>query len=178
MLNRKTTALVVIDIQGKLARMVDSSEALIRNVQTLVRGAEILDIPVLWIEQNPDGLGSTIPELAELMTSKAVTKTTFSCCGSKSVMAALSDLRCHQLLVCGIESHVCVYQSVAALLENDYQVELVVDAISSRTAINRELGINKMRSLGAGITGTEMCLFELVQDCKAVEFKALLPLIR
>lgn len=178
MLNPQTTALLVIDVQGNLARSVDSSEQLIANIRRCILAANILNVPIIWIEQYPQGLGETVPEIAELLSQQVLTKTTFSCCGSDQVMDELSRLDRKQLLVCGIETHVCVYQSVAELLQRGYQVELITDAVSSRTIQNRELGINKMTSLGAGITSTEMAIFELTGDSAADCFRDILPLVR
>ena len=178
MLNRQTTALLVIDVQGSLARIVENSEQVIANVQRCIRGARILDIPVICIEQYPEGLGLTVPEISELLTESALTKTTFSCCGSQQVTEALAQLNVSQLLVCGIESHVCVYQSVAGLLTQGFEVELITDAISSRTAANRQLGIDKMCHLGATLTSSEMCLFELTEDSASEHFRQILPLVR
>lgn len=179
MLSRETTALIVIDVQGRLARIVDQSEAVIANIRRCIAGAEILELPVLLIEQNPQGLGSTVDEVKAMLPDQtALAKTTFSCCGNESITSAIAELGCQQLLVCGIEAHVCVYQSVADLLSQGYQVELVADAVSSRTAENRQQGIDKMRSLGAGLTSTEMCLLELTVDSASPQFKQLLSWIK
>ncbi|WP_432474088.1 hydrolase [Amphritea sp. HPY] len=179
MLNPQTTALLVIDVQGKLARSVQSSETMIDNIRRMIQGARILGVPVVWIEQYPQGLGTTVPEIAQLLGDySALSKTTFSCCGSDQVMDELQRLARNQLLVCGIETHVCVYQSVAELLQRGYQVELISDAVSSRTAHNRELAMSKMASLGATLTSTEMALFELVGDSATDCFRDILPLVR
>lgn len=179
MLQPETTALLVIDVQGRLARIVNESEAVTANVRRCIQGAQLLDIPIVLIEQNPQGLGSTIPEVSELLPEHtALAKTTFSCCGSDGILSALQALDRRQLLVCGIEAHVCVYQSVADLLQQGYDVELITDAVSSRTAANRQLGIDKMVSLGAVLTSTEMCLLELTADSAKAQFRQLLPLIK
>lgn len=179
MLTPQTTALLVIDVQGRLARIVDQSETVIQNIQRCVAGAEILGLPVLLIEQNPTGLGATVPEIRALLPDhEPLPKTTFSCAGSEAVMSQLQQLESRTLLVCGIEAHVCVYQSVADLMQQGYAVELITDAVSSRTPENRELGIAKMQSLGAGITSTEMCLLELTGDSAAPAFRQVLPLIK
>jgi len=179
MLNPQTTALLVIDVQGKLARSVQSSEEVIANIRCMVQGAKILGVPVVWIEQYPQGLGETVSEIAELLGDfTPLSKTTFSCCGSDQVMDELNRLDRKQLLVCGIETHVCVYQSVAKLLERGFQVELITDAVSSRLVKNRELGISKMSSLGAGLTGTEMALFELAGDSANDCFSEILQLVK
>lgn len=179
MLKAETTALLVIDVQGKLAHSVFNKDALFDNTRRLVQGARLLDLPIVWIEQYPQGLGPTIPEVSDLIDQPhALSKTTFSCCGEASIVKTLEQLGRQQLLVCGIEAHVCVYQSVMDLLERGYDVELIADAISSRREENKELGIRKMLRAGAQLSGTEMCLFELVKDAASPKFRAMLELVK
>ncbi len=179
MLARETTALIVIDVQGKLAHSVQNKLDLLQNIQTCIRGMQLLEVPIIWIEQYPQGLGTTVPEIAELLPDQQpLTKTTFSCCGSEGITRELQRLGRQQLLVCGIEAHVCVYQSVMDLLDRGYQVEVIADAVSSRSQQNREIGVQKMLAAGAGISSTEMCLFELTGDAQSAIFKSLLPLIK
>lgn len=179
MLNVETTALLVIDIQGKLAHSVVDKELLFENTRRLVQGAQLLDLPIVWIEQYPQGLGPTIPEVSDLMDQpQALSKTTFSCCGEPNIVNALKQLGRKQLLVCGIEAHVCVYQSVMDLLDRGYQVDLIVDAISSRRQQNKELAIQKMLRAGAQPSSTEMSLFELVKDSASPKFRAMLELVK
>ena len=179
MFTAETTALIVIDVQGKLARSMYNAEAMLQGINSAVRGAQILGMPVLHIEQYPQGLGHTLPEVAELLSDQvAMTKTTFDCCGNPEIVEAIRTMDRPNLLVCGLEAHICVYQSVRSLLGQGYQVELITDAISSRTAENRTLGLERMQAAGARATSVEMCLFDLVQDAASPSFRQLLPLFK
>ena len=179
MLTSKNTGLVVIDIQGNLAQQVFQSEALLHNILTLIKGAKLLALPIIHVEQAPLKLGNTVKSLADELTHyPLISKHTFDACEEASFTRALQESDRENWLVCGIEAHVCVYQSVRGLLNLGYQVELVSDAISSRTHENKSLAMEKLTALGANITGVEMALFELVKDCRLPEFKALLPLIK
>lgn len=179
MLNQEKTGLIIVDVQGKLARMVHESETLLNNIQTLVQGCQILNLPIVWLEQNPQGLGRTVPELSELLNgSQPLEKSTFDACRNKGFVDAISESSVQQWLVCGIESHICVYQTVAGLLATGYEVEVVADCVSSREKANVELALNKLQTKGASLTGLEMCLYELVKDAGKAEFKQILALIK
>ena len=179
MLSRDHTALVLIDIQGKLASLMHEREALYRQLQILLQGAQILKLPILWLEQYPKGLGPTIPEVADLLSDQEpLAKTCFSACGLSAFQTQLRQSGRRQILLAGIESHICVYQTARDLLDSGYQVEVVADAVSSRTAENKELGLQKMASAGAQITAVEMCLFELLQAAGTAEFKQIAALVK
>lgn len=179
MLQSNNTGLLVVDIQGKLARLVEGSEALIANTARLVQGAQALGLPVIWLEQDPDKLGATVPELQPLQAGTPVlTKFSFGALGEPCVAAALAESGVDHWLLCGIEAHICVYQSVLGLLDSGAQVSLVVDAVSSRTAANRELAIGQLATLGARLTSVEMCLYELMRDCRHPAFRQILSLVR
>ena len=179
MLSRDHTALVLIDIQGKLASLMHEREALYRQLQILVQGAQILKLPILWLEQYPKGLGPTIPEVADLLSDQEpLAKTCFSACGLSAFQTQLRQSGRRQILLAGIESHICVYQTARDLLDSGYQVEVVADAVSSRTAENKELGLQRMASAGAQITAVEMCLFELLQEAGTAEFKQIAALVK
>lgn len=179
MLNRHDTGLVVIDIQGKLARIVHESERFLRNTQTLVHGCRILELPIVWLEQNPQGLGPTVPELEEpLEGCRPLEKHTFDACASEGFMQAVAATGVRQWLVCGIEAHICVYQTAIGLLSRGYGVEVVADCVSSRSASNKQLALNKLERMGAGTTSVEMCLYELVKDSRSPAFKRILALAK
>lgn len=179
MLKPDQTVLVLIDIQGKLAQLMHAREALFANLQRLVKGARALGLPILWLEQYPQGLGPTIPEVAELLPElRPVAKTCFSACGSAEFLAQLTNTERKQVLLAGIEAHVCVYQTAADLLGAGYEVEVVTDAVSSRTAANRDLGLQRMRDAGARLTGVEMVLFELLRTAQAPAFKEIARLVK
>ena len=179
MLTTSTTGLLVVDIQGKLARLVEGSESLIANTARLVQGAKALGLPVVWLEQNPDKLGATVPELQPLQAGTLVLpKYSFGALGEPTVADALAGTGVGHWLVCGIEAHICVYQTVQGLLDAGSQVSLVVDAVSSRSAANRELAIHKLAAHGAELTSVEMCLYELMGDCRHPAFRQILALVK
>lgn len=179
MLDKEQTGLVVVDVQGKLARMVQNSDKVIDRICQLIRGCQILSLPIVLLEQYPKGLGRTVPEIKELLSdTKPIEKNTFDACQLLLFNETLQKSQRKQWLVCGIETHICVYQTVCGLLAQDYQVELVSDCVSSRSQNSVDLGIKKILSKGANITNVEMCLYELVQDSQAKEFKKILSLIK
>lgn len=180
MLKIDQTALLVIDVQGKLAQVMDNKENLFTNLDRIIRGAKVLDLPIIWTEQVPDKLGPTTPALAELMVDVAhpISKATFSCCGVQPFMAQLAALNRSQVLVTGIETHICVYQTSVDLLAKGYEVQLVTDAVSSRAAANRQLGIDRIKEAGATLTSTEMALFELLQVAEGEKFKAIAKIVK
>jgi nicotinamidase-related amidase len=179
MLTRNNTALIVIDVQGKLARLMHEKEALFQNLQRLIKGAQALHIPILWTEQNPEGLGPTIPEIAGLLSEATPSpKISFSCCGDDSFTQKLKATGRKQFLIAGIETHICVYQTARDLLNDSYGVEVVVDAVSSRTQANKEIGLEKMRDAGARMTSTETALYELLQVAKGDQFKEILKIVK
>ena len=179
MLSVDDTVLLVIDVQGKLAQLMHDRETLFANVKKIVKGAQVLEIPILWTEQNPDGLGRTIPEVAELLAGlEPISKLSFSCCGSEVFMKQLKELGRRQVLVAGIEAHVCVYQTVADLAERGYEVQVVADAVSSRAAANRQVGLERIKEAGATITSTETALFELMRIAEGDRFKQLLRIVK
>ncbi len=179
MLDLKNTALVVVDVQGKLAQLMTDREPLFANLQRMVRGANALELPVLWVEQLPDKLGATIGEIAqELGGQSPISKASFSCAGEAAFNTELEATGCRQVLLIGIETHVCVYQTAMHLLDEGLEVELVADATSSRTAANRDLAIAKMQHAGVGLTSTEMVLFELMGTATHPAFRDIQKIIK
>jgi isochorismate hydrolase len=177
MLNREEALLAVIDIQGNLYLAMDEKEFLLANTAKLVKGINILEIPIILTEQVK--IGPTIPELADLMTHvKPIIKNSFSCCGDAQFMDALIASGKKQVLVCGIEAHVCAYQTSMDLMERGFEVYVVADAVSSRTAGNREIGIQKLLASGAILTSAEMCLFELLKTATDPKAKDLFRIIK
>lgn len=179
MLNPHQTALILVDVQGNLARAMPENQHLIKNIQSCIKAAQVLDIPIVWIEQYPEGLGETIAELKELLPEQMpLRKTTFGCMSNPSISEALAQLGRQQLLVCGIETHVCVYQSVMQMFETGYEVELITDAVGSRDPANKQLAIAKMQTKGASLTSTEMWIFEATKDAKSPLFKDILKIVK
>lgn len=179
MLVVENTLLLLVDVQEKLARRMVEKEMLFENLQKIIRGAQVLEIPILWMEQNPQGLGPTIPEIAGLLQdSRPFTKISFSCCGCKDFMQTLGKLRRTQILIAGIEAHVCVYQTARDLRNWGYDIQVLTDAVSSRTAANREVGIEKMKEAGASMTSVETALFELLKVAEGPKFKEILKIVK
>lgn len=179
MLDKNNTGLIVVDIQGKLARLVHDSDSLITNCEKLIKGSQYLNLPIICLEQFPAKLGTTVDEISSLLNnSNPIPKFTFNGCEEPKFIAAVQAENIDTWLVCGIEAHICVYQTAMGLLKHSYNVQLVSDCVSSRTLINKQLAINKLMTKGVEITGLEMCLYELVADCRAAEFIAILRLIR
>ncbi|GAB7219720.1 hydrolase [Vibrio comitans] len=145
----------------------------------LIKGAQVLGLPVIVLEQNSQKLGSTVDEITELIDDfKSIEKWTFNGCESASFVEAIKANSVDTWLICGIEAHICVYQTATGLAGLGYNVELVSDCVSSRTLENKYLGITRIKESGVAVTGLEMCLYELVADCRASEFKSILTLIR
>ncbi|MDE8602755.1 hydrolase [Marinomonas sp. RSW2] len=179
MLRKEKTGLVVIDVQGKLATIVHDSELFIANLVKLINAAKLLGLPILWLEQNPEKLGATVPELrAVLDLVKPMSKHSFSACGEPVFVDAIKKSKVNTWLLCGIEAHICVYQTALDLLDSGYMVELVSDCVSSRSLGNKTVALEKLTRKGAEVTSLEMCLFELIKDCRADEFKAALSFIK
>ncbi len=179
MLDIQNSCLVVVDVQGKLARLMHAKEVLFKNIQILIEAARILNIPILWCQQCPDALGPTLPEIEQLLTdNEPINKAAFSCCGDEKFIAKLNELARHQVLLCGIETHVCIYQTAADLLRRGFSVDVIADAVSSRTPENKQIAINRMAAEGANISCTEMALFELLKTAEHPQFKQIAKLIK
>lgn len=179
MLNTQNTILVIVDIQGKLAQLMHEKDLLFTNVKKLIKGIQVLDIPILWLEQNPQGLGATVPEISELLSDlQPICKMSFSGCGDDHFIQELEALNRKQVLVAGIEAHVCVYQTAADLVDLGYEVQIVTDAVSSRSKINKKIGIQRMAESGVSSTGVETALFELLRIAEGEQFKEILKIVK
>lgn len=179
MLLPENTVLLVIDIQGNLARGMYERDALYENLQKIIRGIQTLEIPIIVTEQIPEKLGPTIPEIASLFEEfNPIPKSSFSCCGDETILAAISQTDRRQVLIAGIESHVCLYQTTIDLIEMGYEAHIVADCISSRTAENRAIGIERMKEAGAKLTSTEMALFELLKVAEGDQFRKIVKIVK
>lgn len=173
-LERERAALVVIDVQEAFRGAVGEFDAVAASTATLVQGAQTLGIPILVTEQYPRGLGDTVPEVAEHLEGIArLEKVVFSACRAEGFDLQGRD----QALVCGIETHVCVSQTAHDLLDRDVEVHVATDAVSSRSAANRRLGLSKMERSGAILSSVETALFELVGRAGTEEFKSVQKLV-
>jgi len=179
MLEIEKSCLVVIDVQGKLANLMHNKEPLFANIGILIKMANALQIPILWCQQNPRGLGATLAQLAELLgNNEPIDKFSFSCCGDEKFAGQLKNIGRKQFILCGIETHVCVYQTAMDLLDKDYEVNLVADAVSSRSAENKQIALERLTAEGAYLSSVEMTIFELLKTAKHPKFKELAKLIR
>lgn len=180
MLSRETAVLVVIDVQGKLAQLMDNKENLFANLRKVISGAQALKIPIIWNEQNPEKLGRTVSELEELLhpSCQPLSKQSFSCCGNPAFLEEIEKSGRRDAILVGIETHVCVYQTARDLLDRGLHVEVVADAVSSRSAENRQIALDRLARLGVGVTSTEMLLFELLRTAEAPEFRAVQQIIK
>ena len=169
-------ALAVIDIQEKLLPPIFEKERLVRNAMLLVRLAGILGLPVLVSTQYAKGLGPTIEEISSLLPeAKTVDKLEFGCFGNGeycSTVAGLADR--NTLLVCGMESHICVTQTALGALKQGMNVHVAADAVSSRTELNWKIGLNRMQAAGAVVSSTEMMIYELLGKSGTQAFKEML----
>lgn len=178
-IKRAQAGLVVVDIQERLLPAIFEKELVVQNAVCLIKGAGILGVPVFATEQYRKGLGATVPEIAAAIPGFApLEKLAFSACGAPGFMAALAAKRISDVLLCGIEAHVCVSQTCLDLLEAGLRVFVAADAVSSRTPENHRLGLERMREAGAAIVSTEMALFELLERAGTEEFKRLLSLVK
>jgi isochorismate hydrolase len=179
-LNRDAAVLVVIDVQEKLCRAMDEKilAKLTANVAILQEAAAELGIPVLATEQYVKGLGETVPGIKQNLAAPALEKMTFSCCGDDAFLARLKELKRNQIIITGMETHVCVLQTVLELLDAGFHVHLVRDAVMSRRKDNWFVGLETAAAAGAVITSTETALFQLLKVAGTEEFKKLSKLVR
>jgi len=179
MMKMDNSVFVLVDVQGKLADLMFQREVLFANLQACTDGMLKLGIPTIWMEQIPEKMGQTIEPLRKLLKGhEPIPKTSFSCCGEPEFMKALRQTLRKQVIIAGIETHVCVYQTALDLIEAGYDVEVVSDAVSSRSAENRNVALHKIWSIGARLTTTEMILLELMRTSKHPKFRDILGLIK
>lgn len=174
-------ALVVVDIQQKLLPPIFNNESLVRNSQLLVRLAKILSIPILLTTQYSKGLGATVPEIASLLEgTEAIDKLEFGCFGNglfRSALKALPGNR-NTVLLCGMETHICVMQTALGALNDGYLVHVASDAVGSRAKWNWKIGLDRMRAAGAVVSSTEMMMYELLRCSGTQQFKELLQYLK
>ncbi len=177
LVSRHESALLVVDVQDKLLKFIPRGERLVWNIRRLLDGAKLLGVPSHATEQYPSGLGPTTAVLAERLPPIPA-KQRFSCCGCEALPGDWPERGLDQIVVAGIEAHVCVLQTVLDLLSAGYRVYVVVDAVGSRSALDAEIALRRLESQGATLTTTESILFEWCETAAAPEFKALSQLVR
>ena len=181
-LNRNEAVLVVIDMQEKLMPVIHDADGVVANVERLVRGASVLHVPAILTEQYVKGLGPTVEPLRTAFEEtggyRPVEKACFSAHGCEEFAARLAALERRQVIVCGVETHVCVYQTASDLLRAGLDVTIVADAVSSRTARNRDIALDRLVADGAKLSSTEMALFELTVLSGTAEFREIARLVK
>lgn len=179
MIDSSRAIFVLVDVQGRLAELMHERARLFASLVKWVKAMQRLEVPILWVEQNPTRLGPTIRPLSDLLDGlKPIPKQSFSCCGEPAFMNRLQDAGRPQVVVAGIEAHVCVFQTVADLLEKKYRVFVAADAVSSRTALNCDLGLQRAAAAGAVLTGLEMTVFEMLRTAEHPAFRDLQRLVK
>ncbi len=154
-------------------------DILVQNVLKLIQGASVLELPIIMTEQYPIGLGPTLPEIRQLLPDiKPLEKIAFSCCGEESFMRALREVNRKQVLIIGIEAHVCVYQTAMELARLGYEVNVIVDCTSSRDIGNKKVALSKLSNAGISLTTTEIALFELLKIAKGDKFKQISKIVK
>lgn len=177
-LKRENTTLLVVDIQERLMPVINNAEQIFANANRLIKGAEMLNVPIVVTEQYPKGLGNTCAEI-ELPELPAVfEKTCFSCMLSEPVLGQLEQLERKSLIICGVEAHICVLKTALDALKLGFEVHIVADAVSSRTLENKQIALDRLRQAGAFIVSTEMVLFQLIDEAGTEQFKSISKLIK
>lgn len=179
-LDKEKTALVIVDVQEAFRSPINDFAQLVSRISIIVRGFQILDLPVVITEQYPKGLGRTAEEILLSLPSdfEVIEKTAFSSCGAAAFKEKLNQIGATQIVLCGLETHICVNQTAHDLLNENFQVHLLQDCVSSRFTHDKEIGLRKMQQSGAIPSSIEMALFELMKDAKHEQFKQIQELIK
>ena len=174
------SALAVIDMQEAFRSKIAEFTETAARIALMVQAAKLLNLPIIVTEQYPKGLGHTASEIKDVLPAsiEIIEKTTFSSCGVRSFETELEKTGAKQVIVCGIEAHICVNQTVHDLLARGFQTHLLIDCITARNPNNREVGLEKMQMSGAIPSSVEMALFELLRDAKHEQFRAIQGLIK
>lgn len=178
-LDKKNTGLVIVDIQTKLLSVMGKRERTADNAVKLVRLAGLFDMPVILTEQNPGMIGPTIPEIKDALPAYSpIEKMDFNCCALEPFNEKLRAKGLVNIILTGIESHICVFQTCVSLLEKGYIVHVPQDAVDSRTEENRQVSLRLMEKAGAVITSTETVIFQILKKAGTKEFKEMLKLVK
>ncbi len=179
LLKPEKSALLIIDIQEKILPVINNHQRVVDNTIKLIKGFKVLGLSIYFTEQYPKGLGPTTRTiLDELGDLKPFDKMSFSCSGAGELFDEFKKKNLSQIVVCGIEAHVCVQQTVLDLIENGIQINLAADAVSSRKEIDYQTAIERMRHHGVETTTTESILFELLNVCGTPQFKEISKLVK
>ena len=179
MLNPVEAVLVLVDFQGRLAEIVERSELVVPNALRLVKGCQALDVPILPTVQVPEKLGPMLPALTEILEGVSpIPKAVFSALREPNFLLALDQTGRKQVILGGIEAHVCVLQTGLDLVDAGYEVHILSDGAFSRTSENHDLALQRLHDRGATVTSVEMALFELIRTSKHAEFRAISKLVK
>ncbi|HVK40196.1 MAG TPA: isochorismatase family protein [Candidatus Kapabacteria bacterium] len=180
MTERNDSILVVVDVQERMMPVIDRSDAVTDAVLRLVRGFRALDLPILVTEQYSKGLGHTVPSVREALAEwyRPIEKITFSAAGELHFMQQLEGAARNHAIICGVETHVCVFQTARDLAMMGWEVEVVADAVGSRAPGNREVALDRLSRRGVELTSVEMVLFDLMQRADIAEFKAVSAIVK
>jgi nicotinamidase-related amidase len=178
-LKKESSVLLIVDLQERILPVIRDVETVLENTVKLIKGFKAMQLPIYFTEQYPKGLGPTSQKiLDELEGYSAFNKMSFSCSGAENLFEEFYKKKLSQIVVCGVESHVCVQQTVLDLLANNFQVNLTADAVSSRKETDYTIALQRMKTLGAQVTTTESVLFELLEVCGTPEFKAISKIVK
>ena len=176
-LSSKANALIIIDIQEKIIRPIFNKDSIIKNIEKLINAYQILEENIFISEQNPLKLGETIPELLPKAGFKKIEKMSFSLANIEYFLKELKSKKITNLIVCGIETHICIQQTVLDCLQKGFEVILISDAMSSRNSLDHEVALKRMTQSGAILTTTESIIFELCKTADRKEFKEIRNII-
>jgi len=179
-LNSSSSVLVVIDVQEAFRTVINDLSEIASRISTAVRGMQALGVPVVITEQYPKGLGPTVEEISMVINADTpiIEKTSFGSCGEPAFVSMLDNMDATQVILCGLETHICVDQTAHGLLENGYDVHLLADCVASRFSKDKETGIAKMTASGVKVSTVEMALFEIMKNSRHEKFKEIQALIK
>ena len=178
-LEKEGTGLVIVDIQDKLMPVIEQRERVARNVIMLIHLAKLFNLPLLLTEQHSKWLGSTVLEIREVLPEhKPIEKIDFNCCAVDLFNSSLDGLGLKNIILTGVESHICIMQTCMGLIDKGYQVHVPQDAVGSRREENRQVGLELMRGAGAVITSTETVIYQILQRAGTKEFREMLKLVK
>lgn len=170
--------MVVVDVQERFRPVVHEWDWMLENIVRLIRGCRVLDVPVVVTEQYPKGLGGTVSEIKGVLGFTPVVKNAFSCFGEPSFNDTLKELGRKNIVLCGIEAHVCVFNTALDALEDGYNVHLAADAVSSRKKSDRRTAVRRMTQEGVRLASVEMLLFQMLKEAGSEEFKKIQEIVK
>lgn len=179
LLRRENTGLLVIDVQKKLMQVMERKERVVGNIIKLLNLSKLFKLPVIFTEQYPKWLGPTVPEIMELLPKyEPITKLQFNCCEVEAFNERLEAEGLRNVIITGVETHICVFQTCVSILEKGYQVHVPQDAVDSRTDENWRVGLKLMDKAGALITSTESVIYQILKKAGTKEFKQMLKIVK